>query len=44
MGYCDGRVQFTSEAIDGAVFAALVSPQGRTLEDTSLAQPVAILD
>lgn len=41
MAFADGRVQFVSESIDGGVYAALVSPQGRRLVDTPLEQPVS---
>lgn len=42
MSYCDGRVQFLSESIDGGVYAALASPQGMLLSETAFAQTVAI--
>lgn len=38
MGYADGHVTFLSEAIDGAVYASLASPQGISLQGGSLAQ------
>lgn len=37
-GFCDGRVQFVSQNIDGIVYASLVSPQGQSLDGTPLAQ------
>lgn len=38
VGYCDGRIEFMSENIDGKVLAALVSPQGQALAGTPLEQ------
>ncbi|QDT44265.1 hypothetical protein Pan241w_43730 [Gimesia alba] len=38
IGFCDGRVEFVSENIDGKVYAAQASPQGQSLQGTSLAQ------
>lgn len=40
MAFCDGRVVFVSETIDGAVYASLASPAGLRLAETMLAQPV----
>ena len=37
--FADGRVQFLSEAVDGRVYAALLSPQGSMIQGP-LAQPV----
>lgn len=39
-GFCDGRVQFVSQNIDGKVYASLVSPQGQSLDGTPLAQQI----
>lgn len=38
IGFCDGRVQFVSEGIDGKVYASLASPQGESLGGTPLEQ------
>ncbi len=38
MAYADGHAKFLSEHIDGAVYAALASPQGLLLEGTPLRQ------
>jgi len=38
VGYCDGRIEFMSEHIDGKVYAALASPQGSALAGTPLEQ------
>ncbi len=38
MSFGDGRVQFVSEAIDGSVYAAIVSPQGAGLANGLLKQ------
>ncbi|QDT97533.1 DUF1559 family PulG-like putative transporter [Gimesia aquarii] len=38
VGFCDGHVQFLSEDIDGKVYAALASPQGQSLNGTTLEQ------
>jgi hypothetical protein len=38
VAFCDGRIQFMSDSIDGGVYAALMSPQG-TLIQGPLAQP-----
>jgi prepilin-type N-terminal cleavage/methylation domain-containing protein/prepilin-type processing-associated H-X9-DG protein len=38
MAYADGHVSFLSASIDGAVYAALASPQGTLLQGTSLQQ------
>lgn len=40
MAFADGRVIFLSEKIDGAVYAALASPQGLFLTDTPLRQVI----
>lgn len=40
MAYADGHVSFLSELIDGAVYAALASPQGVLLNDTPLRQVI----
>lgn len=40
MAFCDGRVMFLSENIDGRVYAALASPLGMQLNETPLAQPL----
>jgi prepilin-type processing-associated H-X9-DG protein len=40
MAYADGHVSFLSGQINGAVYAALVSPQGISLRGTPLAQSV----
>ena len=40
MGYADGHVKFLSEAIDGAIYAALASPQGMLLDGIPLAQVI----
>jgi len=40
MAYADGHVSFLSETIDGAIYAALASPQGMLLSDTPLAQQI----
>jgi prepilin-type N-terminal cleavage/methylation domain-containing protein/prepilin-type processing-associated H-X9-DG protein len=40
MAYADGHVSFLSENVDGAVHAALASPQGILLDDTPLEQIV----
>lgn len=40
MAYADGHVTFLSESVDGAVYAALASPQGMLLEGTPLAQVI----
>lgn len=40
MAFADGHVMFLSESIDGAVYAALASPQGRLLEGTLLQQGI----
>lgn len=44
MAFCDGRVQFLSEKIDGAVYAAQASPQGGRLNGTRFAQPLVTDD
>ncbi len=36
MGFVDGRVKFVNENIDGAVYSALTTPQGRLLNETLL--------
>lgn len=41
MAFADGHVQPVAETIDGAVYAALASPQGGTLAGTPLEQPAA---
>ena len=41
MAFADGHVTFMSEGIDGAVYAALASPQGRLLSGTPLEQAIA---
>ncbi len=38
MSYCDGHTSFLSESVDGAVYAALASPQGVLLMETALRQ------
>lgn len=38
VGYCDGRIEFMSENIDGKVYASLASPQGQALGGTALEQ------
>ena len=38
MAFADGRVKFVSESINGAVYAALASPQGARLQMTPLQQ------
>ena len=40
MAYADGHVAFLKESVDGAVYAALASPQGMLLQGTPLEQPV----
>jgi prepilin-type N-terminal cleavage/methylation domain-containing protein/prepilin-type processing-associated H-X9-DG protein len=40
MAYADGHVIFLSESIDGAVYAALASPQGLLLDGTPLRQDI----
>lgn len=40
MAYADTHIVFLSEAIDGAVYAALASPQGLRLDETPLRQLV----
>ncbi len=40
MAFADGHVRFLSESIDGAVYAALASPQGMLLEGTRWQQAV----
>ncbi len=40
MAYADGHVAFLSESIDGVVYAALSSPQGRLLDDSPLQQTI----
>ena len=40
MVFGDGRTKFVSEAIDGAVYAALVSPAGLLLDETPLRQVI----
>jgi len=40
MAYADGHVSFLSEAIDGAVYAALASPQGIHLQGSPLQQVI----
>lgn len=40
MAYADGHVSFLSEKIDGAVYAALASPQGMFLQDTPLQEAI----
>lgn len=40
MAYADGHVSLLSESIDGAVYAALASPQGILFADTPLAQNI----
>lgn len=44
MGYADGHVKFLSEQIDGAIYAALASPQGMMLEGTPLSQVIVSED
>lgn len=39
MGFCDGRVIFLNQRIEGAVYASLASPDGESLTGTPLAQP-----
>jgi prepilin-type processing-associated H-X9-DG protein len=39
MAYADGRVRFLSESVDGAIYAALASPQGMGLSGP-LQQPI----
>ena len=41
MAYADGHVRFLSETVDGAVYAALASPQGARLGDPLTQAPVA---
>jgi len=38
MAFGDGRVKFINEKLDGRVYAALVSPQGMLLDESSLLQ------
>ena len=38
MVFADGHLKFISQSIDGAVYAALFSPQGQRLIDTTLRQ------
>lgn len=40
VAFCDGRVVFLSEEVDGGVYAALASPQGVRLNGTPLAQSI----
>lgn len=40
MVFADGHLKFISQSIDGAVYAALFSPQGQKLIDTTLRQIV----
>ncbi len=40
MAYADGRVSFLSETVDGAIYAALTSPQGIQLDGTVLRQVI----
>jgi hypothetical protein len=40
MAYGDGHVKFLSEQVNGAVYAALASPQGVFLQGTPLEQAV----
>ena len=40
MAFCDGRVVFLSQNIDGAVYAALASPQGQQMLGTPFEQPI----
>jgi len=40
MAFADGHVVFMNETIDGAIYAALASPQGLTLNETPLKQVV----
>lgn len=40
MAFCDGRVVFLSDKIDGGVYAAQASPQGSRLQGTRFAQPL----
>lgn len=40
MAYADGHASFISEEIDGAVYAALTSPQGRFLNGSPLEQVI----
>ncbi|MEW4526699.1 DUF1559 domain-containing protein [Maioricimonas sp. JC845] len=40
MAYADGHVTFLSESIDGAVYAAMASPQGLMLADSPLEQVI----
>ncbi|QDU37467.1 hypothetical protein Mal4_17810 [Maioricimonas rarisocia] len=40
VAYADGHVQFVSEQIDGAIYAALVSPQGLRLQGLPLEQVI----
>ncbi|MES2791886.1 MAG: DUF1559 domain-containing protein [Planctomycetota bacterium] len=40
MAFCDGRVVFLSQRIDGGVYAAQASPQGSRLDGTRFAQPL----
>lgn len=41
MGFCDGRIIFLNQHIEGAVYAALASPDGESLAGTPLEQPSA---
>lgn len=40
MAYADGHVTFLSESVDGAIYAALATPQGLLLNETPLAEVV----
>lgn len=40
MAYADGHIQFLSEQVDGAVYAALASPVGLLLNGTPLSQVI----
>ncbi len=40
MAFADGHVSFVSESIDGAAYAALISPQGIMLQGTPLEQGI----
>lgn len=40
MAYADGHVSFLSENVDGAVYAALATPQGLLMEKTPLAEVI----
>lgn len=40
MAFADGHVTFLSESIDGSIYAALASPQGRLLDQSPLSQQI----